>query len=121
MEQRGVAGGVERMILVMDEQGIAESKKQPRVSVVYVNYEMQKTAMSLASKLRQKQIPVDIDLLGKSLSKQMESAAESIYSIIVGPKELAQDSVLLRNMKDGVESMVHINNLIADPKTILNL
>ena len=117
----GVAGGVERMILVMDEQGIVESKKQPRISVVYVNYEMQKKAMNLASKLRQKHIPVDIDLLGKSLSKQMEAAADSSYSIIVGPKELAQDSVLLRNMKDGIENTVHIKNLLADPKTILNL
>jgi histidyl-tRNA synthetase len=109
------------MILVMDEQGIVESKKQPRISVVYVNYEMQKKAMSLASKLRQKHIPVDVDLFGKSLSKQMEIAADSSYSIIVGPKELAQDSVLLRNMKDGIENMVHIKNLLADPKTILNL
>ncbi len=117
----GVAGGVERMILVMDEQGIVESKKQQRISVVYVNYEMQKKAMSLASKLRQKHIPVDVDLLGKSLSKQMEVAADSSYSIIVGPKELAQDSVLLRNMTDGVENMVHIKNLLADPKKILNL
>lgn len=115
----GVAGGVERMILIMDQQGITDGEKQPTISVVYVNEETQKYAMNLASKLRQQNIPVDVDLVGKSLSKQMEAASNSTYCVIVGPKELAEDSILLRNMKDGSENKVHIKNLLADPKTIL--
>ena len=115
----GVAGGVERMILRMDEQGITKLDVQPIVSVVYVNEEMQSAAMTLASKLRQKQIPTNIDLVGKSLSKQMDSASGSSYAIIVGPKEAAEDSILLRNMKDGKQSDIKINDLLSDPKTIL--
>ena len=56
----------------------------------------------------------NIDLIGKSLSKQMESASDSNYSIIVGPKEYEEDSILLRNMKDGSENKIHIKNLLAD-------
>jgi len=75
--------------------------------------------MTLASKLRQKQIPTNIDLVGKSLSKQMDSASGSSYAIIVGPKEAAEGSVLLRNMKDGKQSEIKIDDLLSDPKTIL--
>jgi len=117
----GVAGGIERMILVMDDQGITMNAKPHRVSVVYVNDEMQKNAISLASKLRQLNIPVDIDLVGKSLSKQMEAAFNSNYSIIVGPREYAEKAVMLRNMKDGKENKISIKNLLTDPNSILNL
>ncbi len=116
----GVAGGVERMILVMDEQELARIEHAPQVSVVYVNEEMQKVAMNLASKLRQKEIPTDIDVVGKSLSKQMEYASDSTYTIIVGPKEYAEDCVILRNMKDGKENKIPIDNLLASLKSILS-
>ena len=116
----GVAGGVERMILVMDEQELARIEHVPQVSVVYVNEEMQKVAMNLASKLRQKEIPTDIDVVGKSLSKQMEYASDSTYTIIVGPKEYAEDCVILRNMKDGKENKIPIDNLLASLKSILS-
>jgi histidyl-tRNA synthetase len=103
----------------MDEQGITKQDVQPVVSVVYVNEEMQSAAVTLASKLRQKQIPIDIDLVGKSLSKQMDSASGSSYAIIVGPKEAAEGSILIRNMKDGKQSEIKIDDLLSDPKKIL--
>jgi histidyl-tRNA synthetase len=86
----GVAGGVERIILTMQEQKIIQEIKQTRVSVLYVNEEMQKVAMSVASLLRLNNIPTDIDLSGKNLKKQIEQASESKYCIIVAPKELEQ-------------------------------
>jgi len=82
----GVAGGVERIILTMEEQGIVKLEPSKVVSVLYVNDEMQKHATGLASKLRQKGIPVEIDLSGRSLKKQMESASESKFAVIVAPK-----------------------------------
>jgi histidyl-tRNA synthetase len=117
----GVAGGVERMILTMEGQEIASAIPTKMVSVVYVNEEMKTHAMSLASRLRQKQIPVTIDVSGKSLSKQMEYAKESSFAIIVGPKEYANDSIVLRNMKDGKENTLKINNLLESLSSILNL
>jgi histidyl-tRNA synthetase len=117
----GVAGGVERMILTMEGQKIAAIVPKQMISVVYVNEQMKAPAMNLASKLRQKQIPVTIDVSGKSLSKQMEHAADATYAVIVGPKEYAEDSVVLRNMKDGKENIMTINNLIQSISSILNL
>ncbi len=117
----GVAGGVERMIITMEGQKIAAVVPTKIVSVVYVNEEMKAPAMNLASKLRQKQIPITIDVTGKSLSKQMEHAKESTFAVIIGPKEYADDSVVLRNMQDGKENTMKINNLLESMGSILGL
>jgi histidyl-tRNA synthetase len=117
----GVAGGVERIILTMEEQKVTKLEQSKSISVLYVNDEMQKHATSLASKLRQKGIPVEIDLSGRSLKKQMESASESKFAIIVAPKEFASKSIILRNMEDGKEKQITVDELLKNPKPILNL
>jgi len=117
----GVAGGVERIILTMQEQKIISDSKQPRVSVLYTNEEMQKVAMSIASLLRLANIPTNIDLSGKALKKQIDQATYSRFCIIVGPKELEIGKVVLRDMKSGAESQVDIETITDDPGSVLNL
>ena len=117
----GVAGGVERIILTMQEQKIISDIKQPRVSVLYTNEDMQKVAMSIASLLRLANIPTNIDLAGKVLKKQMDQATDSRYCIIVGPKELDDGKVVLRDMKSGEESQVDIEIITDNPGSVLNL
>lgn len=117
----GVAGGVERIILTMQEQGIIPEIYHNRVSVLYINDEMQKVAMSIASLLRLNNIATDIDLTGKSLKKQMENATNSKYCVIVAPKELENGKIVLRNMKDGTETQVEIETITDDPRSILSL
>lgn len=117
----GVAGGVERIILTMQEQGIIPEVKQNRVAVLYINEEMQKVAMSIASLLRLNNIPTDIDLLGRNLKKQMEQSGNARYSIIVGPQELEQGNVVLHDMKDGKEGTISIEKLTEDPNSVLSL
>ena len=117
----GVAGGVERIILTMQEQNIISESKPERVSVLYINDEMQKVATSIASLLRLANIPTNIDLAGKALKKQMDQAAESRFCIIVAPKELESGNIVLRDMQSGEESQVSIESLTDDPESILNL
>ena len=117
----GVAGGVERIILTMQEQKIISETKQSRVSVLYTNEEMQKVAMSIASLLRLANLPTNIDLSGKPLKKQMDQATDSRFCIIVGPKELEVGKVVLRDMKSGAESKVDIEKITDNPTSVLNL
>ncbi len=117
----GVAGGVERIILTMQEQGIIPETKQNRVAVLYINDEMQKVAMSIVSLLRLANIPTDIDLAGRNLKKQMEIATNARFSIIVGPQELEQGNVVLRDMINGTEGTISLEKLTEDPNSILNL
>jgi len=117
----GVAGGVERIILTMEEQKIVKLEQPKSVYVLYVNEEMQKHATNIASKLRQKGVPVEIDLSGKPLKKQMESASESKFAVIIAPKEFSSKSLILRNMLDGKEKQITVDDLLKNPKSILNL
>jgi histidyl-tRNA synthetase len=117
----GVAGGVERIILTMQEQGIIPEVKQSRIAVLYVNGEMQKVALSITSLLRLANIPTDIDLVGRNLKKQMEIASNARFAIIVGPQELEEGNVVLRDMNDGTEGEISLEKLTDDPNSILNL
>ncbi len=49
----------------------------------------------------------------------MESASESKFTVIVGPKEFAENKVVLRNMKDRTEELISIDDLIKNADSIL--
>jgi len=117
----GVAGGVERIILRLDAQGISYTPSNDTVSILYVNDELKSHAIKCASKLRKLGVTVNIDLTAKSLKKQMENATGSKFSIIFAPKEFAKKCVVLRNMIDRTEKQISLDELITDPKGILNL
>ena len=117
----GAAGGVERIVLLLEKQKVNTQSKEDRISIVFINDDMKKIAINLASQLRLKGIPTDVDLLGKSLKKQMEIASNSKYVIIVAPKEYADNSVIIRNMKDGSEKQVKIGVMLNDLKSSLPL
>jgi len=117
----GVAGGVERIILTMQEQKIIPDILQNRVAVLYINDDMQKVAHSIASLLRLNNIPTDIDLAGRNMKKQMEIANNAKFSIIVGPQEIEQGNVVLKDMINGTEGTISLEKLTEDPKSILNL
>ena len=117
----GVAGGVERIILTMQEQKIISETKQKRVAVLYINEEMQKVAHSITSLLRLNNIPTDIDLAGRNMKKQMDIASNSQFAIIVGPQELENGNVVLKDMVNGTEGIISLEKLTEDPKSILNL
>ena len=117
----GVAGGVERIILCLDAQNVSYIPSHDTVSVLYSNEELKLEAVGTASKLRNLGIPTNIDLNGKSLKKQMEISSSSKFSIIFAPQEFSEKQIVLRNMVDRTEKRVSLEELITNPKDILNL
>ena len=117
----GVAGGVERIILCLDAQNVSYTQSHYTVSVLYSNEELKLEAVRTTSKLRSLGIPTNIDLNGKSLKKQMEISSSSKFSIIFAPQEFSEKQVVLRNMVDRTEKRVSLEELITNPKDILNL
>ncbi len=117
----GAAGGVERIALLLEKQQILTSNLKSRTSIVFVNDDMQKIAINIASQLRLNGIPTDVELSGKSLKKQMEIASGSKYVIIVAPKEYADNCVILRNMEDGSEKQVRTDSVLNEMKSNLQL
>ncbi|MGI0017314.1 MAG: histidine--tRNA ligase [Nitrosotalea sp.] len=117
----GAAGGVERIALLLEKQKVNLQIRDARISVVFVNDDMQKIAIGIASQLRLKCIPTDVDLSGKSLKKQMEIASTSKRVIIVAPNEYANNCVIIRNMEDGSEKQVRIDAMLNDVESSLQL
>jgi len=117
----GVAGGIERIILRLDAQGISCTTCNETISVLYVNDELKPRAIECTSRLRKLGISTSIDLTGKSLKKQMEISADSKFCIIFAPKEFSEEQVVLRNMTDRTEREISIKELTTDPQAVLNL
>ena len=115
----GVAGGVERIVLSLENQNLPKDLSNSRISVLYTSDEMQQNAITLASKMRQYGLLVDVDLSGKSLKKQMELSINSKFTIIVGPKEYEQNNVVLRNMLNRTEKTVSIKDLLKNSSEYL--
>lgn len=115
----GVAGGVERIILSLEAQGLQTTQTTNQISVLFVNNEMAKPAMSIASKLRDKGLEIEIDLVGRSFKKQMENASNSKFAIIIAPKEFSAGQVIIKNMSDGKEATAQIESLLFNPKSFI--
>ncbi|MDC0168568.1 histidine--tRNA ligase [Candidatus Nitrosopelagicus sp.] len=115
----GVAGGVERIMLALENQNSTFKMQDDRISVLYVNDEMKSNAIKIASLLRENSIPTDIDLSGRALKKQMEQSTNSKFVIIVGPDEFSKNMVVIRNMSDRNESQILISELLQHLKNIL--
>ncbi|ABK78341.1 histidyl-tRNA synthetase [Cenarchaeum symbiosum A] len=121
MGAAGMAGGVERTVLAMEARGLHASPPAPVVSVLYTGDAVRGRATTLASRLRAKDIPTAIDLAGRPLKKQMESASASRFVIIVGPRELEENRVVLREMDSGTESGADIDELESSPEKFLHI
>ena len=115
----GVAGGVERIMLALENQNSTFKIQDDRISVLYVNDEMKPNAIKIASLMRENFIPTDIDLSGRALKKQMEQSTNSKFVIIVGPDEFSKNMVVVRNMSDRNENQVLISELLEHIKNIL--
>ena len=112
----GVAGGVERIMLALENQNSSFLQKPNRVSVLYVNEDMKSNAMKITSMLRENSIPTDIDLSGRALKKQMDQSTNSKFVIIVGPDEFSKNMVVLRDMSDRNETQILISDLLEHVK-----
>ncbi|MDC0142444.1 histidine--tRNA ligase [Candidatus Nitrosopelagicus sp.] len=115
----GVAGGVERIMLALENQNSTFKIQDVRISVLYVNNEMKPNAIKIVSLLRENSIPTDIDLSGRALKKQMEQSTNSKFVIIVGPDEFLKNVVVVRNMSDRTENQIPISELLEHIKNIL--
>ena len=115
----GVAGGVERIMLALENQNSTFMEQINRVSVLYVSEEMKPNAINIASLLRENSIPTDIDLSGRALKKQMEQSKNSKFVIIIGPDEFSKNMAVIRNMSDRTENQILLSDLLAHVKKIL--
>ncbi len=114
----GVAGGIERMITLLDKQDKLNLNLRSRILIVSVNNEIRKNALILASRLRKDQIPVDVSE-PKSFKKQLDRFVDYKFMIIIAPKEFSSGFVIVKN-KSNNEYKVLLSEISTHLKIILS-
>lgn len=96
----GFAGGVERLLLAL-----GDAVKPRRRSHVYVAHvDLLPAAFAVAEELRQSGIPVEMDVMARSLKAQMRDAARRArWVVVVAPADLARDRLRIRDLVAGEE------------------
>ncbi|MCU0849968.1 MAG: histidine--tRNA ligase [Candidatus Thermoplasmatota archaeon] len=109
----GFAIGFDRTLLALEEEGFQFPTPKLDVFVIPVNPTMNNTVIQITQKLRSLGISADFDQLRRGIGKSLKYAdakhAEKV--IIVGPKELENNTVTIRNMKTGAQEVVTLNDI----------
>ncbi len=100
----GAAGGVERMALSLGPQ----TKETMSVYVAYTEPPLMKTALEALAELRSEGVRSEVGPRGRSLRKQLEDADSTGFRwvLLVGRKELDSGNFLLKDLRDGTETLV---------------
>jgi len=109
----GVAQGVDRIVLAMKKQRVPPKIAKEKVMVIPVDEEYVAKAVELSSILRSAELSVEVEVMGRAVSKALSDADRRAvaYAVIVGPEELKEEKVVLRDMKKREQRVVEIKNL----------
>jgi histidyl-tRNA synthetase len=122
MPATGVAGGFERLMLSLERKDLFPDREDHiQVFVVAVNQAVWNDALKIVQQLRSKDISTEYDLKQRPLSKQLEYAnsLNAKISVIVGPREIKEESVRLKDMRTGTEKNVKLSSLLEEIQTLL--
>lgn len=105
----GFAGGMERLILVLEErENASQDRKRLDLFFVTLGDNGRVLALKLAKALRQQGISVDLDYRARALRKQMSYADQlgARYLLVFGEEEVASKKGKLKRMDSGEEREV---------------
>jgi histidyl-tRNA synthetase len=113
----GFAGGFERLVLALHERGRTPSTERLDLYLVPFGDEGRRAGLALAEALRKRGVSVDLDMRGRSLRKQLETANEQNARrvLVLGDEEARTGRGKMKEMDTGVEreSSLDIDALIA--------
>jgi len=111
----GVSFGIDRVTPILDEKGAFDGMTLgAEVYVAPVNEKVLIDALKITQMLRENNVSTIVDLMGRRLGKQFEFADKKNIPkvVIVGERELAEESVTIRDMKTGDQTKVKIQELV---------
>lgn len=110
----GFASGIERMLMVAEAQKIQlAAEPSLDVYVIALGDAAKPVAHKLLRRVREWGLSADADLLGRSMKAQMREAnrQNSRFVLILGEDELAADSVTVKDMQAGSQTLVPMAEL----------
>jgi histidyl-tRNA synthetase len=110
----GVAHGIDRIMLAMQEQKTKpKAKRENKAMVIPIKPELKGKALEISQKLREADVPVEVDVAGRKVTKALEDAdrRKMSYAVIIGERELKEKAVVVRNLAKREQSTVKIEDV----------
>ena len=111
----GFAAGIERLLMAIEKQNVRiPAKPSPKIFLVSADEAGRQFSLLKAIEIRRAGISCEIDFLNRSVKSQMRDAdrKNAEYVIVIGQDEINKQEVNIKNMKDGTEISVSIDNII---------
>lgn len=115
----GFGMGLERTILTLEGQGVEiPQPAEMDIFIITMGQAAHLEGFKLLNQFRQVGLMADIDHLSRSIRAQFKYADRigANYTIVIGEEELNKQAVKLRNMVDGEEKEVRLDNLVTELK-----
>ena len=112
----GVAPGIDRMSLALGKQETALQKSaEKRVFVIPVDKNTVSEALRISSLLRKEGFRTEVETMGRSVSRALSDADRRgiTHAVIVGPREMKEGKVVLRDMKKRRQELVSLEELLS--------
>ncbi len=113
--QTGFAIGLDRVVLAAEAEGVAMPEPRIDAYVVPIGDAMRARAFEVVRDLRRSGLRVDVDLVGRGPSKNLDyaDAIHARFAVLVGEKELKGGSVAVRDLETGKQEEVSLETLVA--------
>ena len=117
----GFAMGVERLLALLLEDGMALPKAEVDVYVVHQGELASRLAVRVAEQLRDDRLRVLLHCGGGSFKSQMKKADASgaVVAVVIGDDEAQADEVSVKPMQGGEQKRVSVQNLVAAVNQII--
>ncbi len=117
----GFAGGFERLVLVLSQRKPTDPEAPDlELYVIPIGEEARERALEMLASLRRKGVAADLDYMGRSLRKVMSVAARRArYALFLGPDELSQNRLTLKNLSSGESTSLPIPEFLTNPQAFL--
>jgi len=115
----GAAAGIERIIFSLKKQDIKVSEKpRPRVFLVQLGELAKRKCLRLFEEFQSKGIKIGEAFSKPSIKSQLKVADKegAELALILGQKEALEESIIIRDMKSGVQETVPLEKIIREVK-----
>lgn len=112
----GVAFGFDRTVEAADQLGlIPTSKTLTKVLLTTFSSDTRDSTLKVARILRDSEVNTEIYPEVAKLEKQLKYADKKdiSYAVIIGPEEINENNVLLKNLKTGEQTKTSVENLVS--------
>ncbi|MBU2565156.1 MAG: histidine--tRNA ligase [Candidatus Thermoplasmatota archaeon] len=114
MDSTGFAIGFDRVMIALEAQRAVFNEDKMDAYVIPIGDNAKKRGFEIANMLREKGVKCDIDLIGRSIAKNMKYADSTGVkkAVILGEDEMKENIITLRDMKTGKQEKIPVKNLI---------